>query len=353
MRYKEYKVLGVMSGTSLDGIDLAYVKIREDSGYTAAILTAETIAYDAHWKKSLQTAHAVLQSSLDDLNQKYTDLLAGVILDFMRRHQLEEKVDIICSHGHTILHQPAQGVTLQIGNLPKLARLVNKKLVCDFRVQDVALGGQGAPLVPIGDQLLFNDYAFCLNLGGFANVSTHKNDNRLAYDICAVNTVLNRYAEKLGSMYDEGGAFAKAGKVNPSLLQKLNALPFYKKKAPKSLGIEWVHAQVLPLIELFELSPRDVLASFTEHVAIQLATEFTDGSKVLVTGGGAFNTYLMQRLQEKSKAHFVIPEKKLVEYKEALIFALLGVLKLEEKVNTLASVTGAKRDHSAGEIYLP
>ena len=345
-------MIGVMSGTSLDGIDLAYVSIVEDTNYAASIIVAQTVSYSAQWQEILKTAHTLSQERLLELNKKYTHLLAQIITDFIKTHDIS-RIDAISSHGHTVLHQPYNGFTLQLGNLPKIAKLVGHKVVCDFRVQDVNLGGQGAPLVPIGDQLLFEEYDYCLNLGGFANVSLQKDTSRVAYDICAVNTVLNTYAQRLGKAYDDKGAFAKAGTIHPTLLAQLNALPFFTKLPPKSLGVEWVHAVIIPLIESYSASPQDILATFTEHIVIKVRGEILEGSKVLVTGGGAYNTHLMDGLRKEAAVQFVVPGPLLIEYKEALIFALLGVLKMRGKVNTLSSVTGAKKDHSAGEIYLP
>jgi len=350
MAKKNYNVIGVMSGTSLDGVDIAFAKIVTAPAYKAYIITAETIAYPDFWTQKLSEAVHFSKAELEKLNIDYTRFLSQLINDFITKHALTE-LDAVCSHGHTVLHKPNQGYTLQIGNLPLLGELVSHKIVCDFRVQDVTLGGQGAPLVPIGDQLLFGAYDYCLNLGGFANVSSEVSNRRLAYDICPVNTVLNVYAQQLGAAYDAGGAFAKAGKIHTSLLEKLNALPFYNQLPPKSLGIEWVHEHIFPLINTFELSPREVLATFTEHVAIQLANQFKTAGKLLVTGGGAYNQYLLERLQILCDVTVVIPENALVEFKEALVFALLGVLKLEGQNNCFASVTGASRNHSSGVIY--
>ena len=352
MQQKNYNVIGVMSGTSLDGVDLALVQVCFEPQVSAKIIIAETVAYPQQWVESLKIAYTLSKQTLTKLDNEYTQYLAVVIQEFIRKNSIEN-IDAVCSHGHTILHEPDQGFTLQIGNLPILAELIHTRVICDFRVQDVYLGGQGAPLVPIGDQLLFKEYDYCLNLGGFANVSVDRGGRRIAYDICAVNTVLNIYAYQLGKEYDEGGAFAKAGTIHKPLLEKLDTLPFYQLEAPKSLGIEWVHDTVLPIIEGFGLHPKDVLATYTEHISRQLITQFKEGGTVLVTGGGAYNIFLLSLLREGKKVDFIIPDAVLVEFKEALIFALLGVLKLEGKVNTLASVTGASQDHSAGKIYLP
>jgi anhydro-N-acetylmuramic acid kinase len=246
-------------------------------------------------------------------------------------------------------------MTYQIGNMPHLAVLLGQTVVCDFRVQDVALGGQGAPLVPIGDKLLFSDYDFCLNLGGFANISTDNDTDRIAYDVCPVNIVLNRYVEQLGLNYDDEGKIASTGTINEELLEKLNDLEFYKANYPKSLGLEWVDKNIFPLIDAFQLEIQDVLKTFVEHIAVQLASEINKKShaSVLVTGGGVYNTYLMNRLEAYSKNEIMIPSKAIIEFKEALIFGFLGVLKLRNEVNCLKSVTGASQNHCSGKIYLP
>jgi anhydro-N-acetylmuramic acid kinase len=251
------------------------------------------------------------------------------------------------------LHQPQNGFTLQIGNLPNIAKIVGTKVVCDFRVQDVQLGGQGAPLVPIGDRILFSEYDYCLNLGGFSNVSFEEKNNRIAFDISPVNTVLNFYANKLGLDYDNKGEISRSGNLNSDLLNELNALEYYSKPFPKSLGFEFVKEIVLPLIEKYSIAIEDKMHTFTEHIALQTAKALpSKNGKLLVTGGGAYNTFLMERMQfHLPTMKIIIPDAEILEFKEALIFALLGVLKLRNEINVLASVTGSKQDHSTGIIY--
>lgn len=341
-----------MSGTSLDGLDLAHCTFTYQDGWSFGIHEAETSSYPPEWGAKLKNLVQLAPAELTDLDACYTEFLAGAISQFINKHHLGH-LDAICSHGHTALHQPDQGLTYQIGNLPKLASLLNQTVVCDFRVDDVALGGQGAPLVPIGDQLLFGQYEYCLNLGGFANISFDKKGRRVAYDICPVNIVLNHYVATLGHAYDDGGKLAATGKVNNLLLDRLNALDYYAAKAPKSLGLEWVKLEVFPLIDSFGLSINDVLSTFVAHISNQIAKALNLGTaqSVLVTGGGAFNTFLMQSLSKRTEATIVVPDKSLIEYKEALIFSLLGVLRLRNETNCLSSVTGALRDHSSGKIY--
>jgi len=341
-----------MSGTSLDGIDLAECSfsVSEEGSWSFEIGVVETIPYPSEWKTRLQEAIHFSEGRLHTLNEQYTLFLGNRIATFIKQHRLED-LDAVCSHGHTILHRPDKGITLQIGNLPEIVSYVGQTVVCDFRVQDIALGGQGAPLVPIGDRLLFGEYDYCLNLGGFANVSYESALGRIAYDICPVNIVLNHYSWKLGKAFDKGGRIAASGIVNDKLLHKLNNLKFYKAKPPKSLGLEWVQREVFPVMEASGVSAVDLIATFTEHIAMQLAAQFHEGAKILTTGGGTYNGRLIERLKYYKQATFVIPSQKIIEYKEALVFALLGVLKLRDEVNCLATVTGSKHDHSGGIIY--
>lgn len=350
---ENYNVIGVMSGTSLDGIDLAHIAFSVKNGNWAfEILESETVRYSQSWVSKLKSAVDFSKSELNQLNSDYTILLSIVIADFISTHKIEN-LDAVCSHGHTILHQPQNGFTLQIGNLPKIAANINQKVVCDFRVQDVELGGQGAPLVPIGDRILFSNYDYCLNLGGFSNVSFEENGKRIAFDISPVNTVLNFYANQLGLDFDDKGQVSKSGKINNELLSELNSLDFYAKSYPKSLGFEFVKETVLPMIERYSISTEDKLHTFTEHIALQIALALPkkQGS-ILVTGGGAYNDFLIERMESHlPEISIVIPYKKVLEFKEALIFALLGVLKLRNEINVLSSVTGASHDHSSGKIF--
>jgi anhydro-N-acetylmuramic acid kinase len=353
MKKDYYNVIGVMSGTSLDGVDLAHIQFEiKNDKWAFEILECETISYDSSWITVLKTAVDYTENQLSALNKNYTQLLASIIVDFINKHSIKN-LDAVCSHGHTILHQPQNGFTLQIGNLPEIAKLTQQKVVCDFRVQDVQLGGQGAPLVPIGDRILFSEYDYCMNLGGFSNVSFEENNTRIAFDISAVNTVLNFYANQLGHDYDDKGRISRVGNCSVDLLNELNALDFYQKKHPKSLGFEFVKEIILPIIESYPITIGDKLRTYTEHIAIQIALALPKKrGSMLTTGGGAYNDFLIERIQfYLPEMNVIIPSKKILEFKEALIFALLGVLKMRNEVNALQSVTGAKYDHSSGVIY--
>ena len=354
MESMKYNVLGVMSGTSLDGIDIAHVEFEVvEDNWRFEIFQAETISYPEIWLPKLKIAVQKDKDELCQLNEEYTEFLGGVINNFIKKNAIEG-LDAVCSHGHTVLHQPQKGYTLQIGNLPALASLINQRVVCDFRVQDVQKGGQGAPLVPIGDKILFSAYDYCLNLGGFSNISFEMDGKRIAYDISPVNTVLNHYAEKLGCDYDAGGHLARRGALNEDLFNQLNSLSFYAKPFPKSLGIEYVNEFILPLMETCDfVKIEDALCTFVEHIAYQISRNVLKKNvKLLVTGGGAYNDFLVERMRfYLSEIELVIPEKSIIEFKEALIFALLGVLKLRNEINLLSSVTGAYEDHCSGVIF--
>lgn len=341
-----------MSGTSLDGIDCAVVELwMEAAVWRYRFITGETIPYPEKWYEQLKNAMHLSEPDLHLLNIEYTYFLGELLNDFISDNHLND-LDFIASHGHTVLHQPEKGITLQIGNLPIMADMVALPFICDFRVQDVALGGQGAPLVPVGDRLLFADFDYCLNLGGFSNISFEKEGKRVAFDICPVNTLLNHFSRLAGKDFDEGGRIAASGVVNEDLLKNLNDLTFYRQKGPKSLGAERVEQVFLPLIEHSNLAVPDIMATLTDHMAFQMARSFGVAGNVLVTGGGAYNTYLIERLRFYAPDCEIMPGSgELIEFKEAIIFALLGALRRENKINVLCSVTGALHDHCSGNIF--
>ncbi len=346
------RVVGLMSGTSLDGVDLVLAEFNPKN-YKYTIEVCKTYPYGAFWFDKLKESIHLSEAVLKVLDKEYGDYLGKLINSFLKETGNSNAVDFIASHGHTIFHKPDEGYTLQIGNGQNIADKTKLKVVCDFRSQDVALGGQGAPLVPIGDAILFSDYEACLNLGGFANISFEERSERIAFDICPVNTVLNFYAKKLGKEYDDKGQFALSGKLNKSLFEKLNQLSYYSEKSPKSLGIEWVNQYIFPLINSFEISEYDILRTFTEHISKQILDIVKDKKSLLITGGGAYNDFLINLLKANFLGKIVVPNPTIIDYKEALIFALLGLLRLQEKNNCFQIVTGASKDHSSGVIFTP
>lgn len=348
-----YNVIGVMSGTSLDGVDLAHINFEIKNGkWSYEIFECDTISYSNEMISKLKNGIHLSSIELSELNIEYTNLLGNIIFEFIVKNNISN-IDAVCSHGHTILHQPENGFTLQIGNLPEIAKITNQKVVCNFRVQDVLFGGQGAPLVPIGDKILFSEFDYCLNLGGFSNISFEENNERIAFDISPVNTVLNFYANTFGLEYDDKGKISESGKISAALFDELNTLEFYQKSYPKSLGFEFVQEIILPILENYPISTEDKTRTFTEHIAFQIGKtlQYKTG-KLLISGGGVYNDFLIGRIQNYLPAiEVIIPDEKTIQYKEALIFALLGVLKLRNEINVLASVTGAKQNHSSGEVF--
>jgi anhydro-N-acetylmuramic acid kinase len=347
---KETTAIGLMSGSSLDGLDIALVKFKEEGEhYDFQILAAETLPYPDFWKTQLSEAFHKQPEELTQLDKDYGRYLGEQVLAFAKKHNATP--DFVASHGHTIFHKPEQHYTLQIGDGQELAKACGFLVINDFRSEDVSKGGQGAPLVPIGDKLLFSDYEICLNIGGIANVSYDENGQRIAYDLCIANQALNYLAQMEGLPYDRDGELARSGEVDFTLLKKLNNLPFFIQEPPKSLGREFFETYQKDWLK--GLSVPDMLATFVEHIALQIALpiSFLPKGKILCTGGGARNKYLIERLQARTKHEVVVPKKMIIDYKEALVFAFLGLLRLEGKTNVLASVTGAESDSCSGRIW--
>ena len=344
---KTYFAIGLMSGTSLDGLDICYAKFQNATHWEFEILKTETIPYSLEWKNRLQNAILLSAEDLLALDKEYGFYLGEKTQEFISKNNITD-LDFIASHGHTVFHQPQRKFTLQIGDGRAIKLTTKKPVIYDFRSQDVLMGGNGAPLVPIGDELLFSQYDACLNLGGFSNISLQKNHQRIAFDISPVNVVLNYFAEKLGKNYDENGDFARNGAINFKILEQLNALTFYQKSAPKSLGVEFVNSEIFPLLK--DETPENIIATFTEHIAEQIAKVFNDNQlkTVLVTGGGTFNTYLLEKIRGKSQTELIVPDENIINFKEALIFAFMGVLRLRNEVNVLCSATGSSENHCSG-----
>lgn len=344
--------IGLMSGSSLDGLDIVMVRFDYDKNrYDYHIEAAETLPYPDSWHDRLADAFLSTPEALKPLDKEYGAYLGQQVAAFIERHGV--RPDFVASHGHTVFHKPEQHYTLQIGDGQALADACGLPVVNDFRTEDVIKGGQGAPLVPIGDQLLFADYDSCLNIGGIANVSYEVDGRRIAYDICIANQALNWLAQREGMKYDKDGQLARNGKVDMDLLKRLNGHPFYGMTPPKSLGREFFEQYQKSLLQ--GPSTADLLATFTEHIALQvaLAVSTLPKGKLLVTGGGARNKFLVERLQARSAHAIVVPDDLTIDYKEALIFALLGLLRLEGRTNVLCSVTGAPSDSCSGKIWHP
>jgi anhydro-N-acetylmuramic acid kinase len=389
-----YKVIGLMSGSSLDGLDIAYVHLQErlatrqaPKGWDFELVKADCYPYDDDWRSRLGAARGLSALDYQLLHVEYGRYLGEQVLRFVKENGLEYQVQLVVSHGHTVFHEVGRYMTAQLGDGAALAATARVNVVSDLRAMDVALGGQGAPIVPIGEMLLLQEYAWFLNLGGIANVSragtrgTHVDAGDgsgaggfVAFDVCPANRVLNELAADEGLPYDAGGALAAGGSVDAELLERLNALPYYQKGYPKSLANEFGTETVLPLIrertcegaaagesEGGRLTTADALRTYTRHIAeqvgraVRLLMTGTGAGRMLVTGGGAHNTFLIGQLREvlgDMGVEVVVPDSGLVDYKEALIMALIGVLRWREENNVLASVTGASRDSIGGAVWI-
>ena len=360
---KGVNIIGLMSGTSLDGLDMCYTRFwlersgKPEGEWKYEIIRAEDESYPDELKRKLATAQSMNAEQYALLHSDYGIYLGQRVRAFIEK--TGARPHYIASHGSTVFHQPAIRFTAQIGSGAGIAAESGVDCICDFRTTDVALHGQGAPLVPIGDRHLFYEYDYCLNLGGFSNISSEAVEERngksvairVAYDISPVNYVLNHYTRSIGKDYDRDGLMARNGKICRELLERLNSLDFYKMKGPKSLGREWVESQVLPLIDSYAISMEDKLSTFCEHVAMQIARHIK-GGKVLLTGGGALNLYLVERMQANApQCKYVVPDRQTVNFKEALIFAFLGALYVADMPNCMSSVTGAAYNCIGGALY--
>lgn len=344
--------IGVMSGTSQDGLDLCLAQFTPSpTAWEFQINKATTIEYPLQFKQRLSDTVNYSGEELWQFHCQLGQWIGQQIKEFSQG--IDTPIDIIGSHGHTIFHNPQKGYTLQIGHGAYIAAETGIPTVSDFRSGDVARGGQGAPLVPIGDELLFGQYDFCLNIGGIANISYKQNGRRVAYDICPANMALNRMANALGHEMDRDGEIGRSGKVDEILLNELNQLDFYTQQGAKSLGREWFEREFEPIIHSSPAEINDVLRTLHEHISIQIGKSIRENPNgtLLITGGGAHNKFLVELIKEKSQCQVIIPSKDIVDFKEALIFAFLAVLYQNQSITSLSSVTGATDNSIGGSLY--
>jgi len=353
MNLKPLKILGVMSGTSVDGLDLALCKFGFSKGkWYYKLIQADTIPYTQELKKQFFHCMEMKAHDLVKLDHEYGTWIGEKCSEFLGLHH--QNADLIASHGHTVFHNPLESYTLQIGDGHDIASNCSIPVIYNFRSMDIALGGQGAPMVPIGDDLLFGDYNACLNLGGFSNISYRLDNIRIAFDICPVNIALNHLTRKINQEYDQNGITGRTGVIIPELFERLENISYFSAPPPKSLGKEWLKAHYLPLLESYA-DLRNILRTLYEHISNRIAavTSIFNDLQILVTGGGAHNSFLMELIREKSSCNYVLPDRLLIDYKEAIIFGFLGYLRYFGLNNTLRSVTGAKRDSCGGLIVIP
>lgn len=361
-----YRALGIMSGSSLDGLDMAFVEFHEASGkWTYTVKAADCSRYNEEWAAKLRSAISQNARDYQLLHAAYGQYIGEKVNEFISKNELQYQVQLIASHGHTTFHMPAQKMTGQLGDGAAIAATTGINVVSDLRAMDVALGGQGAPIVPIGEKLLLQEYSLLLNLGGIANISFNTGEKHIAFDICPANRVLNMLAHETGKDFDENGQMAASGSVQNTLLNKLNEQDYYRQPYPKSLANDFGTDILYQIIKDAKYELKDAMRTYVEHIAVQvgLAIESAEersgiaisGTKLLVTGGGAHNSYLIERVKDylsKKNIEVVIPEPQLIDYKEAIIMALIGVLRWREENNVFASVTGASRDSIGGAVWI-
>jgi anhydro-N-acetylmuramic acid kinase len=360
-----YKVIGLMSGSSLDGLDIAYAELHESGGkWTYELLATDCYAYNEEWKKNLQAATTMNAYDYQCLHTAYGHYMGEQVNQFIAKHQLEHKVQLISSHGHTTFHAPQLKMTGQIGDGAAIAAATQINVVSDLRAMDIAFGGQGAPIVPIGEKLLLGDYTFFLNLGGIANISANLPDTYLAFDTSPANRILNLLIAEKCLEYDAGGQFAATGKVDAELLAELNALDYYQQPFPKSLANDFGTDVLYPMISKANLSLEDKMCTHVEHMVQQIKNAIAQigtnhalptNQRLLVCGGGALNLFVIERLTkvlQEVHVEVVVPNEQLALYKEALVMALIGVLRWREEYNVLHTVTGASRSSIGGAVWI-
>lgn len=356
-----YRTIGVMSGSSLDGLDIAFTEFQESAGkWSYEIREAECYDYSKEWVEKLKTAPSLNALDYQLLHVEYGHYIGQQVNLFIEQRDLHYQVALISSHGHTTFHIPSKKMTAQLGDGASIASETQLPVVTDLRALDLAFGGQGAPIVPIGEKFLLGDYDLFLNLGGIANIS-FKSDPYIAFDVCAANRVLNMLSQMLGKEYDDAGLMARTGTVDKELLERLNALSYYEKSPPKSLANEFGTDIVYPIIRDSGCDVKDALRTYVEHIVVQIKNSLlhsasrNKGSRILVTGGGGFNVFLIQQLStalEQVNVEVIVPDDTLIKYKEAMIMAFMGVLRWRQEYTVLSSVTGAARDSIGGALWI-
>ena len=348
---QEYNAIGVMSGSSLDGLDIAYCQFSYQDKWNFNIVHAETIPYLENWNNKLKNAPMLSAEELTQLDINYGRLIGKNVRSFIQKHNITPS--IIASHGHTVFHNPDMGYTLQIGNGQAIAKESKITTINDFRTGDIILGGQGAPLVPIGDKLLFPDYKYCVNLGGIANISIKKDKSIIAYDICPANQLLNYLSNQFGKSMDKNGETASLGKLDIVLFDELNQQSYFSSPTPKSMSNQLVQNTFIPILDNSQSPIQDKLYTVCKHIAWQISNSIDKNrdKKILLTGGGAHNTFLINAIKMETNIDVIIPHKIIIDYKEALIFAFMGILRKLNKINIFSSVTGAIKDSSQGVLH--
>lgn len=348
----EYHIIGIMSGSSLDGLDVSLTKFNHTTHWQFEIIQAVTIPIPDHLKTQLRSSTNLGAREISLLDLQYGEWIGEELTKWISRFSMTP--DLIGIHGHTVFHLPKEHLSLQIGNGLTIAQKTGIPTVDNFRSLDVLLGGQGAPLVPFGEQMLFSGCAAYLNLGGICNISIHKENKVTAWDIAPCNQVFNHFSKQLGFNYDDKGSLSRKGSIDHIWLNYLQSLSYFQQEPPKSLANQWTQE----VLKKSPDNPFDALASYVDFLSEQIAFEVTgaiNGGTMMITGGGAYHQYLIEQIEEKIGPGFkiIVPDNLIIEQKESVIFAFLALMRLRGEINVLSSVTGAKRDSCSGTLHLP
>lgn len=355
-----YNVIGLTSGTSLAGLDIVFVALTEVRGkWTYELKAAERLAYTSEWEEKLGGAAALPARDYFLLHSEYGHFIGHAVNQFIAQHQLDHKVHFITSHGHTVFHVPAQKMTAQLGDGAAIAAVTGISVISDLRSVDVALGGKGAPVLPVAEQLLFPDYHYRVNLAENATIAAQPDGQLIAFDVCPCNYVLDTLAGLLGRPFDEEGKLAAGGVTDQGLLDALNGLAFYNEQYPRTLTSKFGTGTILPMIQQQQLSTQGKLNTYIHHIAAQVAaavqqlTPSEEGAayNLLLTGGGARNTYLVETIRTILQPLNVTVTVQEEPFRNALMIALLGALRWRQEPNALSAVTGAEKDSVGGALW--
>ncbi len=355
-----------MSGSSLDGLDIAFCTFTIKALPTFEVVNwkinaSNTVAYSKAWQKKLMELPQSSALDFVETHAKFGHYLGQLVQQFLSEHALTP--DLIVSHGHTIFHYPERQFTVQIGDGAAIASITGYPVVSDVRAMDVSSGGQGAPIAPIADRYLLSEFDFCLNTGGIFNITYQSDKHSVALDITGANQILNTLANEMDLPYDASGAIARTGTVNITLLEQSNTFDYFLEEYPKSLDNQWVRENLTQLFKNFDAAVSDRLRTACEHIVFQTRQSVQQifekeklpkdrVYKMIVTGGGAFNTFLMELLVEGlPEIQVVLPDKEMIENKEALLMALMGVMRIESVPNCIHTVTGAVRSVIGGVVH--
>ncbi len=361
-----YHVVGLMSGSSLDGIDLSYCSYSTSGdAFDWELLNHATYPIPDTWKSRLLHLPEQSAKTFVKTHTYFGHFLSEVINDFIERQKITP--DFIASHGHTIFHEPNKRFTTQIGCGAAIATQTGLPVINDFRIQDISINGEGTPLAPAADLFLFEGYDFYLNLGGIANLTAKTVDQLVAFDVCPANQLLNFLANQINLAYDKDGILAKSGQLLPALMERLRDFEYYRMSYPKSLDNSWIKKEVLSIFQQFEEPVQDKLHTTCKFIAEEITNSLStviqslkmgknNHYKLLATGGGTFNEFLLECIVESNTKgnlpiEVVLPEKEIIDFKEAILMGLLGVLRVQNRPNCFASVTGAKYDTIGGIVH--